>query len=332
MPFCLILATARPGRQYPGWPCFLWDTPSDRPSRSLRVVPADFRPGTVPAHPGPAHRRTSVVAFQVPGELGGGGPGCRGLGRGGSSSPSSSGTCGPPYRSPRITDSVPHAVAPIAYPTAFLVQQPAMVARQIGSLPGCGYRWMSPTHLLSRACRRRESRLTRSGREPRGPAAGGGGAGSFRRGCAAWRALGAHGRVRTASRSTRPRPRGRRAAVMRRYPQGSVRGTGLSPDEKGQSASSGSSRRHPARRLVVARPPGTPAPLAHQYRPGSCAPGGDMVSYPGSHFCTPLREVRRCFSQAARPTTPGAADSRARSPPGPGPTRCGNPPHPWAAE
>ena len=41
-----------------------------------------------------------------------------------------------------------------------------------------------------------------------------------------------------------------------------------------------------------------------------------MASYPGSHFCTPLREVRRCFSQAARPTTPGAADSRARSPPG----------------
>ena len=82
---------------------------------------------------------------------------------------------------------------------------------------------------------------------------------AFRRGRAAWRALGAHGRVRTASRSTRPRPRGRRAAVMRRYPQGSVRGTGLSPDEKGQSASSGSSRRHPARRLVVARPPGTPA-------------------------------------------------------------------------
>ena len=55
--------------------------------RSLRVAPVDFRPGTRPAHPGPAHRRTSAVAFQVPGELLGGGPGCRGLGRGGSSSP-----------------------------------------------------------------------------------------------------------------------------------------------------------------------------------------------------------------------------------------------------
>ena len=37
------------------------------------------------------------------------------------------------------------AVAPIAYPTAFFVQQPGTVARQIESLPGCGYRWMSPT-------------------------------------------------------------------------------------------------------------------------------------------------------------------------------------------
>ena len=72
---------------------------------------------------------------------------------------------------------------------------------------------------------------------------------------------------------TPPRPRGRRAAVTRRYPQGSVRGTELSPDEKDQSASSGGSRRHPARRLVVAGPPGYSGPLAHQYRPGSCAPG-----------------------------------------------------------
>ena len=41
-----------------------------------------------------------------------------------------------------------------------------------------------------------------------------------------------------------------------------------------------------------------------------------MASYPGSRFRTPLREVRRCFSQAARTTTPGAADCQARSPPG----------------
>ncbi|WKR20910.1 hypothetical protein AIF0345_0803 [Actinomyces israelii] len=70
--------------------------------RSFRVAPADLRPGTRPAHPGPAHRRRSAVALQVPGGLGGGVPGCRGPGRGGRSScPSSSGTCGPPYRSPR---------------------------------------------------------------------------------------------------------------------------------------------------------------------------------------------------------------------------------------
>ena len=88
-------------------------------------------------------------------------------------------------------------------------------------------------------------------------------------------ALVTHGRVRTVSRSTHPRPRGRRAAVMRRYPQGSVRGAELSPDEKGQSASSGGSRRlRPAAPAVVAgpqvlRPTGTSA------RPGSCAPVGE---------------------------------------------------------
>ena len=124
---------------------------------------------------------------------------------------------------------------------------------------------------------------------------------AFRRGRAAWRALGAHGRVRTASRSTRPRPRGRRAAVMRRYPPGSVRGTGLSPDEKGQSASSGSSRRHPARRLVVARPPGTPAPLAHQYRPGSCAPGGKWPPTPGVTSAPPFAKYAAAFLRQLAP-------------------------------
>ena len=103
---------------------------------------------------------------------------------------------------------------------------PATVARQIGPLPGFWYRWMPPTHFI-----------------------------------AGLSAAGARARTRSGSRDSGPG--GRRAAGARRYPQGSVRGTELSPDEKDQSASSGGSRRHPARRLVVARPPGTPAPPAH---------------------------------------------------------------------
>ena len=102
---------------------------------------------------------------------------------------------------------------------------------------------------------------------------------------------------------------------MRRYPQGSVRGTELSLDEKGQSASSGSSRRLPARRLVVAGPPGTPA---HWHISTGRAAVLLAVNglLPRESLLHPFREVRRCFFQAARPTTPGAADSRARSPPG----------------
>ena len=112
-----------------------------------------------------------------------------------------------------------------------------------------------------------------------------------------------------------PRPQGRRAAVMRRYPQGSVRGAELSLDEKGQSASSGGSCRHPARRLVVAGPPGTPA---HWHISTGRAAVLLAVNglLPRESLLHPFREVRRCFFQAARPTTPGAADSRARSPPG----------------
>lgn len=68
-----------------------------------------LRPGTRPAHPGPAHRRTSAVAFQVPRELLGSVLAAAAWG-GRSSSLSSSGTCGPPYRSPRIPGPVPHAV------------------------------------------------------------------------------------------------------------------------------------------------------------------------------------------------------------------------------
>ena len=103
---------------------------------------------------------------------------------------------------------------------------------------------------------------------------------------------------------------------MRRYPQGSVRGAELSLDEKGQSASSGGSCRHPARRLVVAGPPGTPA---HWHISTGRAAVLLAVNglLPRESLLHPFREVRRCFFQAARPATPGAADCQARSPPGP---------------
>ena len=79
-------------------------------------------PGRPPSTPrGPAHRRRSAVAFQVPGEPGGGGPGCRGPGRGGRSScPSSSGTCGPPYRSPRTPGAGAARGRPSGVPDRFL--------------------------------------------------------------------------------------------------------------------------------------------------------------------------------------------------------------------
>ena len=175
---------ARPGRQYPGWPCFLWDTPSDRPSRSLRVAPAGFRPGTRPAHPGPAHRRASAVALQVPGEL------LRGVlaapvrveSSGIPSLLSCAGTCGPPYRSPRTTEPVPRVVGPVAYPTTFLVQQPGDGRQVHEPLPGCGYRWMSPTHLLSRLAGGGSPRPNRVGARAPGPAA----PGRWRRVLSAW--------------------------------------------------------------------------------------------------------------------------------------------------
>ena len=139
--------------------------------RSLGVAPAGFRPGTRPAHPGPAHRRASAVVFQVPGELGGGVPGCRGLGRGGSSSPSSSGTCGPPCRSPRT----PGAGAACGRPSGVPDHLPGTAARQrspgrSGPSPGSDTGGCRPPTSLP-AGRRREPRLTRSGRETPGPAA-----------------------------------------------------------------------------------------------------------------------------------------------------------------
>ena len=155
--------------------------------------------------------------------------------------------------------------------------------------------------------------MTRSGREPR--SAAGTVVRTFRRGCAATRPCSRTGGC-APCRGPPPRPRGRRAAVMRRYPQGSVRGTGLSPDEKGQSASSGSSRRHPARRLVVARPPGTPAPLAHQYRPGNCAPGGKWPPTPGVTSAPPFAKYAAAFLRQLAPPLLALRTAGRAAPPG----------------
>ena len=221
--------------------------------RSLRVAPADFRPGTRPAHPGPAHRRMSAVAFQVVGELGGGVLAAAAWGwrivfpllvghlRAAMSIASQTRTGAACCRPNRVPDCFPGAAAG----DGRQVHEP---------LSGADIRDIA--HPLHPGWLAVKSRLTRSGREPR--SAAGTVVRTFRRGCAATRPY-SRMMERTVSRSTHPRPRGRRAAVMRRYPQGSVRGTELSLDEKGQSASSGSSRRLPARRLVVAGPPGTPA-------------------------------------------------------------------------
>ena len=147
--------------------------------RSFRVAPADLRPGTRPAHPGPAHRRRSAVALQVPGGLGGGGPGCRGPGwkivlsllvghlRAAISIASHTrGRCR--AWSPQWRNRPPSWCS-----------SPGTVVRQIEpSSPGSdtgGYR--PPTS--SRACWRREPRRTRSGREPRARRPGSGGAGSL---------------------------------------------------------------------------------------------------------------------------------------------------------
>ena len=75
---------------------------------------------------------------------------------------------------------------------------------------------MPPTHFIP-GLLAVKSRLTRSGREPR--ARGRDGGADLSAGLCGHQALLTHGRVRTVSRSTHPRPRGRRAAVMRRYPQ-----------------------------------------------------------------------------------------------------------------
>ena len=123
---------------------------------------------------------------------------------------SCAGACGPPCRSPRTTESVPRVVAPVAYPTTFLVQQPGN-GRQADRAPPRVRVQVGVAHPLHSRLAGGSPRRTRSGREP-GPGGRDGGAESFRRGCAAWRALGAHdGRAPCPGSSRRlcgPRRRG----------------------------------------------------------------------------------------------------------------------------
>ena len=93
-----------------------------------------LRPGIVPAHPGPARGSDDLISPQMLGELLGG-------------------VLAPPVRvedrlscrvrapADRHIDRLAHqdrcrVLSAIAYPTAFFVQQPGTVARQIESLPG----------------------------------------------------------------------------------------------------------------------------------------------------------------------------------------------------
>ena len=93
------------------------------------------------------------MVLRVVGELGGGVPGCRGSGAGWIVSP-----CRVRAPAGRHIDRlahqepVPRVVVPVASPTAFLVQQP-WGGRQADRplLPGCGYRWVSPTRFAPAA-------------------------------------------------------------------------------------------------------------------------------------------------------------------------------------
>ena len=150
--------------------------------RSLRVAPADFRPGTRPAHPGPAHRRMSAVAFQVVGELGGGVLAATAWGwrivfpllvghlRAAMSIASQTRTGAACCRPNRVPDCFPGAAAG----DGRQVHEP---------LSGADIRDIA--HPLHPGWLAVKSRLTRSGREPR--SAAGTVVRTFRRGCAATR-------------------------------------------------------------------------------------------------------------------------------------------------
>ena len=155
------------------------------------LVPSGSRPpasAQAPAQHTPVlpARRASAVALQVVAELGGG-------------------VLAPPVRGGRIVSPcrvrapagrhiarlahqgpVPRAVAPVAYPTAFLVQQPATVARQIEHLPGADTGGCRPP-TCSPGWPAAGARAGPGRGAGPGPGSGGGGAGTFRRGCAATR-------------------------------------------------------------------------------------------------------------------------------------------------
>ncbi|WKR22700.1 hypothetical protein AIF0345_2654 [Actinomyces israelii] len=158
--------------------------PSDRPSRSLRVAPAGFRPGTRPAHPGPAHRGASAVALQVPGELGGGvlAAPARVESSGIPSLLSCTGTCGPPYRSPRTPGAGAARGRPSGVPDRFLGaaargRSPDRSGPSPGSdTGGCRPPTSLPGLLAAGAP------LDQVGTRDSGPGGPGGGAESFRRG------------------------------------------------------------------------------------------------------------------------------------------------------
>ena len=146
------------------------------------LVPSGSRPGARPARPGHARGSDDLISPQTLGELLGG-------------------VLAPPVRVENRLSScvrapagrhidrlahqgpVPRAVAPVAHPTAFLVQQPGG-GRQADRAPPRVrvYRWMPPTHLLPRLAGGGSPRPDQVGTRARAQRPGGGGAESFRRG------------------------------------------------------------------------------------------------------------------------------------------------------
>ena len=164
--------------------------PSDRPSRSLRVAPAGFRPGTRPAHSGPARGSVDLISPQMLGELLGG-------------------VLAPPvrveYRLPPVVCGRLRAAISIASHARgrCRVLSPQSRTRLLSSCssPGTVARYTNPSQVRIQVdvAHPLHSRPVGGG-SPAGPGRGAspgpggrdGGAGSFRRGCAAWRALLTH--------------------------------------------------------------------------------------------------------------------------------------------
>ena len=207
----------RSGKQYPGWPCFLWDTPSALALSFFRVAPADFRPGTRPAHLGPS--RLEGECRSLPGGLRVGRrcTGCRGLGwrivffllvghlRAAMSIASHAGTGAVCCRPNRVPDCFPGAAAG----DGRQVHEP---------LPGSDTGDVA--HPLHSRPTGSEVPPDRAGARAPDPAAGTVAPGPFG-GAAAWRASGAHGRCAPCPGSSqRPcGPRRREHGGTRRVPR-----------------------------------------------------------------------------------------------------------------